>query len=102
VDHGIDVHDFCVTLPEAEHQAIHGGGDYKLARKAWPKEWNQRVMSALREAEAAERRATGKLLSREQVIQVGKRVMARYDFTMDFERYARNPKKPVPSGVKTP
>jgi hypothetical protein len=42
---------FCVELELAHHQAIHGGGNWRLGR-TWPGEWNQFIMSVLRKAES--------------------------------------------------
>ncbi|HEY0096801.1 MAG TPA: DUF2380 domain-containing protein, partial [Archangium sp.] len=47
----MDINKFCVKLEQAHHQAIHGGGDWKLGR-TWPGEWNRMIMEALYEAEA--------------------------------------------------
>lgn len=40
---------FVVALDESAHQAIHGGANWKLARKVWKEgEWNNRVMTTLK------------------------------------------------------
>lgn len=46
-----DIDNFTVELDKAAHQAQHGGGDWKLARKAWQDEYNKLVMRKLEEAE---------------------------------------------------
>jgi hypothetical protein len=47
----LDIDNFCVELQAAEHQALHGGGDWKLGR-TWVGEWNRLVMARLRDLEA--------------------------------------------------
>ncbi len=43
---------FVVTMDESAHQAIHGGADWKLARKVWKEgEWNTNVMKTLQKEE---------------------------------------------------
>jgi hypothetical protein len=46
----LDIDNFCVELQAAEHQALHGGGNWRLGR-AWSGEWNRLVMDRLRERE---------------------------------------------------
>ncbi len=41
---GIDVDDFVVDVDVATHRAIHGGGNWRLARKEWEGEWNSRIL----------------------------------------------------------
>ncbi|WP_395855696.1 DUF2380 domain-containing protein [Cystobacter fuscus] len=55
---------FCVTLQQPHHQAIHGGGNWKLGRK-WPGEWNRMIMDALRKAESK----AGRMLTRNEVLE---------------------------------
>jgi hypothetical protein len=47
----LDIDNFTVELETADHQAQHGGGNWKLGRQKWPGEWNRMVMERLREAE---------------------------------------------------
>ncbi len=56
---------FCVKLEQASHEAIHGGGDWRLGRK-WPGEWNQMIMEALREAETT----AGRMLTRNEILDI--------------------------------
>ena len=51
----LDIDNFTVTLETAEHQAQHGGGNWRLGR-TWIEEWNSRVMLNLRMREAVVRR----------------------------------------------
>src|SRR6185503_17661211 len=55
----MDIDQFCIKLELAEHQALHGGGNWRLGR-TWPNEWNQMIMRTLRDAEAS----AGRMLTR--------------------------------------
>lgn len=70
---------FCVRLEQAHHQAIHGGGNWRLGR-TWPNEWNRMIMEALREAEVE----AGRLLTRNEVLNIVASRMKRYDIPMKF------------------
>ncbi|WPB80264.1 DUF2380 domain-containing protein [Archangium violaceum] len=72
---------FCVTLQQAHHQAIHGGGNWKLGRK-WPGEWNRMLMKALRNAEVE----AGQLLTRNEILEIVAERMGFYDIPMNFVR----------------
>ncbi|MCY1083086.1 DUF2380 domain-containing protein [Archangium lansingense] len=72
---------FCVTLQQAHHQAIHGGGDWKLGRK-WPGEWNQMLIEVLRRAESR----AGRMLTRNEVLEIVAERMGFYDIPMNFVR----------------
>ncbi|MBN1209062.1 MAG: DUF2380 domain-containing protein [Myxococcaceae bacterium] len=63
----------------AKHQAIHGGGDWRLGR-LWPGEWNQLIMGALRDAETA----AGRMLTRNEILKVAARYMKDYNIPMNF------------------
>jgi hypothetical protein len=52
----LDIDNFTVELETAEHQAQHGGGNWKLARREWPGEWNKLVMKRLEDRERTLRR----------------------------------------------
>jgi hypothetical protein len=39
----MSIDQFCVKLEQAHHEAIHGGGNWRLGR-TWPEEWNQMIM----------------------------------------------------------
>jgi hypothetical protein len=75
----MDIDQFCVRLETAKHQAIHGGGDWRLGR-LWPGEWNQMIMKALREAEEE----AGRMLTRSEILQIVAQRMKRYDLPMNF------------------
>ncbi|MCE9669820.1 TIGR02269 family lipoprotein [Myxococcus stipitatus] len=75
----MDIDQFCVRLEQSLHEAIHGGGNWRLGR-TWPGEWNRMIMEALREAELE----AGRLLTRNEVLkEVGKR-MRDYRIPMNF------------------
>ncbi|NOK22293.1 DUF2380 domain-containing protein [Corallococcus carmarthensis] len=80
----MDIDQFCVRLDRANHEAIHGGGDWRLGR-TWPGEWNQLVMKALREAELE----AGSKLTRNEVLAIVAKRMKFYDIPMNFVRGSR-------------
>ncbi|WP_342747775.1 DUF2380 domain-containing protein [Melittangium boletus] len=70
---------FCVKMEQAKHEAIHGGGDWRLGR-LWPGEWNQMIMKALREAELE----AGRMLTRNEILKVVAGYMKEYKIPMNF------------------
>ncbi len=76
---------FCVTLQQSHHQAIHGGGNWKLGR-TWRGEWNQMIMKALQDAEFR----LGRLLTRNEVLEIVAERMKFYDIPMNFVRCRGN------------
>ena len=77
----MDIDQFCVKLEQAHHQAIHGGGNWKLGR-TWPGEWNRMIMEALRRAEAE----AGRMLTRNEVLEIVAERMEVYEIPMNFIR----------------
>ncbi len=75
----MDIDQFCVKLEQAHHQAIHGGGNWRLGRM-WPNEWNQMIMRALTNAE----REVGRMLTRNEILNIVAERMKRYDVPMNF------------------
>ncbi|WP_395849599.1 DUF2380 domain-containing protein [Cystobacter fuscus] len=75
----IDINKFCVKLEQAHHQAIHGGGNWKLGR-VWPGEWNRMIMEVLRKAESR----AGRMLTRNEVLDIVARYMKEYKIPMNF------------------
>jgi hypothetical protein len=75
----MSIDQFCVRLEAAHHQAIHGGGNWRLGR-TWPNEWNRKIMEALREAEAE----AGRMLTRNEVLDIVAERMKFYDIPMNF------------------
>ncbi|QRO03089.1 DUF2380 domain-containing protein [Archangium violaceum] len=78
----MDINEFCVEMEQAYHEAIHGGGDWKLGRK-WPGEWNRMVMDALNQAETR----AGRMLTRNEVLDIVAYRMRRYGIPMEFTRW---------------
>lgn len=70
---------FCVELEQAHHQAIHGGGNWRLGR-TWPQEWNQMIMKALRDAETE----VGRQLTRNEILNIVAERMKDYGIPMNF------------------
>ncbi|QRK12109.1 DUF2380 domain-containing protein [Archangium violaceum] len=75
----MDIDKFCVKLEQAHHEAIHGGGDWKLGR-TWPGEWNRMVMKALFDAETR----AGRMLTRNAILRIVANNMKRYRIPMNF------------------
>ncbi|WP_237078996.1 DUF2380 domain-containing protein [Myxococcus xanthus] len=75
----MDIDNFCVRLEQADHEAIHGGGNWRLGR-TWPGEWNRLVMHALRDAEAK----AGRMLTRNEVLDIVADRMTDYRIPMNF------------------
>ncbi|HYO70545.1 MAG TPA: DUF2380 domain-containing protein, partial [Archangium sp.] len=80
----MDIDQFCVKLEQAHHQAIHGGGNWKLGRQ-WPGEWNRMIMKALRDAELEAER----MLTRNEILDIVAESMKDYSIPMNFIRGAR-------------
>ncbi|AKJ08463.1 Hypothetical protein AA314_10089 [Archangium gephyra] len=78
----MSIDQFCVKLEQAHHQAIHGGGDWKLGR-LWPGEWNRMIMEALRKAESK----VGRMLTRNEVLEIVAERMEEYSIPMNFIRW---------------
>jgi hypothetical protein len=75
----MDINEFCVELEQAHHEAIHGGGNWKLGR-TWPGEWNRMLMEALYEAETE----AGQTLTRNGILRIVAKSMRRYRIPMKF------------------
>jgi hypothetical protein len=61
----MSIDQFCVRMERAGHEAIHGGGDWRLGR-TWPGEWNQMIMRSLYKAEAR----AGRMLTQNEVLDI--------------------------------
>ena len=79
-----DIDNYTVELDQADHQAIHGGGNWRLGR-TWTDEWNRGIMTALRRREHHE----GRMLRAEEVLAVVEEWMARHGIRGPFVRYNR-------------
>ncbi|RKH62866.1 DUF2380 domain-containing protein [Corallococcus aberystwythensis] len=75
----MDIDQFCVRLEQSHHEAIHGGGDWRLGR-TWPREWNQLIMRLLKNSE----RATGRTLTRNEILKTVAENMKFYGIPMQF------------------
>jgi hypothetical protein len=75
----MDIDQFCVELEQAHHEAIHGGGNWRLGR-TWPDEWNHMIMSVLRQAETK----AGRMLTPNAILKLVAREMRRYKIPMNF------------------
>ncbi|WP_371823454.1 DUF2380 domain-containing protein [Myxococcus sp. CA056] len=80
----MDIDQFCVRLEKSQHEAIHGGGNWKLGR-TWPGEWNRMIMDALQRAE----RRDGQMLTRNTILRIVAENMKRYDIPMKFTKGGR-------------
>jgi hypothetical protein len=78
-----DIDNFTVQLDEATHQAIHGGGNWKLARKEWDGEWNKVVMREL----MSEERRLGRKLTFDEIKTRVEKTMARYAISTNYVKY---------------
>ena len=81
-----DIDKYTLELPHDVHAAIHGGADWKLARKIWDKEWNKAMMNRLR---AAQRSKGKKLLTRDEVLKEAKAMMKEYPAVLEQYKKAR-------------
>ncbi|MFP2963121.1 DUF2380 domain-containing protein [Myxococcus sp. 1LA] len=77
----MDIDQFCVRLEQAHHEAIHGGGNWKLGR-TWPGEWNRMIMETLLDAEVE----AGRMLTRNQVLDIVAERMKFYTVPSTFTK----------------
>jgi hypothetical protein len=82
-----DIDRFCVEIDQATHEAIHGGGDWRLGREAWEDEWNRKIV---REVLARERRI-GRTLNFDEVLEVGLDLLEESGLPTELLRYKRKP-----------
>ncbi|WP_395836100.1 DUF2380 domain-containing protein [Cystobacter fuscus] len=75
----MDIDQFCVEMEQAHHEAIHGGGDWRLGRQ-WPGEWNRMIMRALRNAETD----AGRMLTRNEILDIVVATMKRDRIPVNF------------------
>ncbi|TQF09065.1 DUF2380 domain-containing protein [Myxococcus llanfairpwllgwyngyllgogerychwyrndrobwllllantysiliogogogochensis] len=75
----MDIDQFCVRLEKSQHEAIHGGGNWRLGR-TWPGEWNRMLMKALSDAEVE----AGRRLTRNAVLDIVADRMKDYRIPMNF------------------
>ena len=75
----MSIDQFCVRMEQAKHEAIHGGGDWRLGR-TWPGEWNRMLMKALHDAEID----AGRMLSRDEILRLVAKNMRDYRIPVNF------------------
>jgi hypothetical protein len=75
----MSIDQFCVKMEQAHHEAIHGGGDWRLGR-IWPGEWNRMLMKVLRDAETE----AGRMLTRNEILKLVAKNMRDYRIPMNF------------------
>jgi hypothetical protein len=75
----MDIDQFCVEMEQAHHEAIHGGGDWKLGR-TWAGEWNRMIMEALRKAETR----AGRMLTPSEILSLVAKRMEYSAIPMNF------------------
>jgi hypothetical protein len=75
----MSIDQFCVEMEVAEHQALHGGGNWRQGRM-WPGEWNRMIMSALQKAETR----AGRMLTRNEILNIVAERMRDYSIPMNF------------------
>ncbi len=78
----LDIDNFTVELEEAMHQAAHGGGNWRLGR-AWPGEWNRRVMFVLQEREEE----IGRRMKPDEILDIVRDLMPQYNIDGPFRPY---------------
>jgi hypothetical protein len=75
---------FCVQLESAHHQAIHGGGNWRIGR-LWPEEWSRMIMETLRDYVAS----VGRILTRNEILDLVAAEMKRCNIPIIFTRGSR-------------
>ena len=80
----LDIDNFTVEMEAADHQAQHGGGNWRIGR-TWPGEWNQLVMQELREREER----LGRRLSVAEIMREVERLMRRRGIPLRFRALSR-------------
>src|SRR6218665_699413 len=75
----MSIDQFCVRMEQAGHEAIHGGGNWRLGR-TWPGEWNQMIMKVLQKAE----KRAGRMLNPSEVLKVVAEYMKEYKIPLTF------------------
>ncbi len=78
----LDIDNFCVEMGAAEHQALHGGGNWRLGR-TWSGEWNRLVMETLGRRE----QRLGRRLTVAEIMQEVQRLMKDRDVPIRFVPY---------------
>jgi hypothetical protein len=89
-ERGINVHDYAVNMYAGEHGALHGGGNWGLAREIWPGEWNTEIMRRLIAAEGDHIASGAGRLLPAQIEIIGRAMMSDYGIGhLPFVKYVR-------------
>ena len=75
----MNIDQFCVELEVAHHQALHGGGNWRIGR-TWTGEWNRMIIRELQDAETA----AGRMLTRNEILNFVAEYMKDYGIPMRF------------------
>jgi hypothetical protein len=79
---GVEIDEFVVNLERWEHEAIHGGGNWRLGR-TWEGEWNTQMLNRLKERT----RDLGRRLTPDEIINVGRKLLKDYGIDRPFVKY---------------
>lgn len=79
-DRGIEIDDYTFQIPSAEHEALHGGGDWRLGREAWDDELNRQIMKRIEITEGIE----GRQLTPDELLDI-------LDQQLDWAQIPNNP-----------
>lgn len=87
LERGVNVDDYCITMPKDHHEAVHAkppsGAKGKEADEAREWEWNAAVMKVLKQAESKRKQ---KLSAKDMLVLV-QPLMSAYGFSGAFEKY---------------
>lgn len=78
-----DIDNYTVELDQSSHQALHGGGNWRLGR-TWPREWNQAVMRVLTRRE----QRLGRKLRPDEILDRIEKLMKTYHIRGPFVPYS--------------
>jgi hypothetical protein len=78
-----EVDEYCVELPEYEHQAQHGGGDPWLGRREWKGEWNSEITARILERE----QELGRKLTKREVLALGKKLQRERGIDLTYVKW---------------
>jgi hypothetical protein len=80
-----DINKYCVRIEQSTHEAIHGGGNWMLARKEWEGEWNRRIQHDILKRE----RDIGRKLNFDEIMKIGLNLLEKDNLPTDFVPYKR-------------
>lgn len=93
-ERGIDIDEFCVDLPDFDHDIIHGGNQ-ELASVHWrQEEWRSAILDRLARAESDLKLQLGPeaRLPREAIFEIGRDMMVRFKIAeRPFVHYTKSP-----------